>query len=452
MNLDHIPHHPGVYLMRDRTGKILYIGKAKDLRRRVSSYFRRDLGHPRLVILLSAVRRIDYIPARSEREALLFERRLIHDVQPVYNVEWRDDKTYPSVKLTKEDYPRLVLTRKIEKDGGTYFGPFPEASSVKKLLRALRRRKILPLRPCRFDFREADIVSPGGLEKSRPRLYRKVKSCLYLHTGECPAPCVGKVSRSAYGKMAGDARLFFSGKNLPLASKWRREMERLSRKLDYEGAADLRDRLKAVRQIAETVRIEPVDIGSVESRTKPTRALGLLREALGLPSVPRRIEGFDISNIQGSEPVASLVSFEWGLPDRSAYRKFRIKSVAGQDDFAMMAEAVGRRYGRLCREKGEIPDLVLVDGGKGQLSAALRSLRDVDFRSAGLRAPSLASLAKRDEEVFIPGREEPIRLGKDSPALHVLQRVRDEAHRFAVTYHRLRRKKTLLGPEDRSVS
>ena len=446
MNLNHIPHSPGVYLMRDNQGKILYIGKAKDLRKRVASYFTRQAAHPRIAAMLFSVPRVDYVPCAGERGALILEQKLIRRIQPLYNVTWKDDKSYPFVKLTlEEDYPRLILTRRRKKDGGLYFGPYSSVRIVRKLLRALWKSGFSPLRPCRYEFAEKDTASAGGLAASKPALYRKVKSCVYLHTGACPAPCMDRISKTDYRKIARNAELFFRGGTRTLKEKWEKEMKENSARMKFEMAGELRDRLSAIEHISEDVALSRVDEETLVLETNSSRALTELKETLGCPTPPLRIEGFDISNIQRSDPVGSMVVFERGKPAKQEYRKFRIRTVEGQDDFAMMAEVVKRRYKRVMEEKMKLPDLILIDGGKGQLSAALRSLEELGFNKGVGRKVAIAALAKEDEEIFVPGKEEPIRLPKDSPALHVLQAVRDEAHRFAVAYHRVRRKKTTFG-------
>lgn len=423
-----LPHQPGVYLMRDRAGTILYIGKAIDLRKRVAHYFRPDV-EPKIRALMAEVRHIDYISAAGERDALVIEQRLIQRHQPLYNTMWKDGKTYPYVSLTmNEDYPRLRLTRSRRRDGALYFGPYPNVRAVRHLLDWVWRRRFFSLRPCDLEIREG-----------HPLTYEKVKSCLYLHTGECPAPCLGRVSRDDYGRIVERARLFFAGKNADLLATWHDEMKDAARRLDFERAAQLRDSLEALNHIREPVTFRSLKEEDVKGRLETSRALQELQTALGLPRPPVRIECFDISHIQGVETVASMVCFERGLPLKSGYRKFKIKTVAGVDDFASMAEVVERRYRRVKNENLPWPDLVLIDGGPGQLNAARQALARVTARPI-----PLASLAKRDEEVFLPDRSEPVRLPKDSPALHVLQRARDEAHRFAVGFHRSRRSKAVF--------
>ena len=443
INLEFLPHSAGVYLMRDGTAKIIYIGKAKDLRKRVASYFQNLITHPKIANLVLAVRHIDYIAAASERDALIIEQRLIRRVQPLYNTMWRDDKSYPYIKLTsEEDYPRLLLTRRKKKDGGTYFGPYPQVHIVRKLIRNFWRNKTFPLRPCRYQFSENDVQQ--GLEKSQPALAKKVKSCLYLHTQECPAPCINKISKTQYGEMVRAVKLYFSGKSLSLKKRLNTEMQSAAENLNFEKAAQIRDQIKALTHIAEKVTLREIDEKNVLEQTQTTRALTEIKSQLNLPRPPMVIEAFDISNIQGTDAVASMVQFQAGKPQKSGYRKFKIKSVEGPNDFAMMAEVITRRYKKLSEKKEKFPDLILVDGGKGQLSSAMEAVQNLRKSGYAMPALFLAGLAKENEEIYLPNRAQPIVLPKDSSALHVLQHIRDEAHRFAITFHRDRRKKRMF--------
>jgi excinuclease ABC subunit C len=427
--LENLPHTPGVYLMRDRAANILYIGKAIDLRKRVANYFRPTGLEPKIRALMAEVRHIDYIVAASEREALIIEQRLIHRHQPLYNTMWKDGKSYPFVKISMgEDFPRLRLIRKKDRDGGLYFGPYPNVRGVRRLLDWVWRRKLFSLRPCDLEF------SVGHLPE-----WKEVKSCLYLHTGECPAPCVGKISRDDYRKSAERAALFFAGKSDDLRAAWEREMREAADALEFERAAALRDHVQTLDHVGERVTFRALKEDDVQNRLQQTQSVNELQTALDLPRAPFRIEGFDISHVQGADTVASMVSFAGGKPDKSNYRKFKIKTVAGVDDFASMAEVITRRYARLKASDGPWPDLILIDGGPGQLSAATTALQKVTSREL-----PICSLAKREEEVFLPGRAEPVRLERSSAALQLLQRVRDESHRFAVSFHRARRTKRLF--------
>jgi excinuclease ABC subunit C len=446
MDLSSIPHSPGVYLMRDQSGHILYIGKARDLAKRVASYFMDRADHAaKIGALVSSIHHIDYLPAASEREALIIEQGLIRRLQPYFNTMWKDDKSYPYIKLTwKEDFPRLFLTRHKTPDGSRYYGPYPNAGQVRRLLRYLWKNKFFPLRPCRYDFSEA-----------APLPLVKAKQCLYYHTKECPAPCVGRISKEGYRQYAQEADLFFRGDRKKLVETWEHEMKEASKALQYERAAQIRDNLTTVSHMEERVTVRQIDLADVLHRVDRSRAMTELQKALGLKRPPLRIECFDISHTQGLETVASLVVFERGLPKKSDYRKFKIKTVQGIDDFASMAEVVGRRYRRLLAEDRPMPDLILIDGGKGQLSAAQEALykafvstppKGIGERRASGRLPTMpiAALAKREEELFVPGQSDPVRLPAESPALHLVQYVRNEAHRFAISFHRQRRGKHFL--------
>jgi len=444
MDLSAIPHSPGVYLMKDRSGHILYVGKARNLAKRVGSYFAHRSGHTaKIAALVASIHHVDYLPAESEREALILEQGLIRRLQPYYNAMWKDDKSYPYLKLTMgEDFPRLYLTRKVVKDGSKYFGPYPNVTPIRRLLRYLWKQHMFPLRPCRYEFSEKD-----------PLPLAKAKQCLYYHTKECPAPCVARVSKNDYRQIAKDAELFLRGRFKPLLKTWRHEMKEASAAQNYERAGQLRDNLEALEHMSERVTVRKIDLADVTDRVDRSRAITDLQKALDLKRPPVRIECFDISHFQGTETVASMVAFERGEPKKEDYRKFKIKTVQGIDDFASMAEVVGRRYRRLLAEKKPLPDLVLIDGGKGQLSAAVNAIVSAWKPSSGLGPDEgkrialpfcIAALAKREEELFLPDREQAILLPKDSPALHLVQYVRDEAHRFAITFHRQRRTKKFL--------
>jgi excinuclease ABC subunit C len=425
--LPQLPHLPGVYIMRNNAGNIIYIGKARNLKKRVSNYFSGSPSkyHDRKTqALVAEVRHVDYVPTASEREALVLERRLISRYKPVFNVMWKDDKSYPFLALTlQEDFPRLFLTRKRKKDGTLYFGPYPSVSGVKQLLKWMWRKKMFPLRPCKLDFDTKNLPP-----------YKKVKSCLYLHTGECPAPCVGKINSSQYKKIALKAKWFLEGKKTKMKQQWQKDMRVMSKKMEYEKAATIRDNIETLDHMGQALTVREMSESLLKGRIQGSRAVQDLMTTLNLKKPPERIECFDISHIQGTEKVASMVSFLNGRPDKSQYRHYIIRSVKGVDDFKSMAEVVGRRYRRLKSEKKSSPDLVLVDGGKGQLSAAWGALKKEKCGDI-----PLAALAKEEEEVFIGGKSSPIRLPMDAEALLLLRHIRDEAHRFAIRFHRKRR-------------
>jgi len=424
----HVPHACGVYLMRDARGAILYIGKAKDLFKRVAQYFNPNKPDVKNTYLVPLIRAIDYLPCGSEREALLLERRLIREHQPFFNAMWKDDKSYPYVKITmQEDFPRLLLTRRRLRDGALYFGPYPKVAPIKGLLDYLWKQKFFPLRPCAWDFGRDKPLDP-----------RTLHACLYYHTKDCPAPCANHISRLDYRRVVRDAVLFFSGRHADLRRRFEGEMREASQRLEYERAARLRDNLAALDQISERVRVRAVQAGDLALPLAASRSVTDLQAALGLSAAPFHIECFDVSHFQGRQLVAAMVCFQGGEPHKDHYRRFRLREVSGIDDFASIAEAVRRRYGRLQREGAALPDLILVDGGKGQLAAALKEIGTLK-----LRIPVVA-LAKRIEEIFLPGKPQSLILERSRPALRLLQRLRDEAHRFGVSYHRLLRAKDLL--------
>lgn len=414
--------------MRDAGAQILYIGKARDLAKRVAHYFTPNRMGLKQTVLMPLIRQIDFIACASERESLLLEQRLIRKHQPPFNAMWKDDKSYPYVKLTLgEDFPRLTMTRRKVKDGGLYFGPYPKVAQIRGLLRYLWRHKFFALRPCRWDFSE-----------TKPLDERKVKACLYYHTGECPAPCVGKISKEAYGEIAKDAALFFEGRHEDLIARFEAEMKEASKQTQFERAGQLRDNIAALAQMGERVRFKAVTAAEIEGPVAATQSVSDLKQALNLPTPPMHVECFDISHFQGNETVASMVCFKGGEPHKDHYRRFKIRTVSGIDDFASMAEVVGRRYKKMLKDDDQLPDLILIDGGKGQLGAAAAELAKLKVKTP------VISLAKRIEEVFVPHKSESILLENGRPALRLLQRLRDEAHRFAVAYHRLRRGKALF--------
>ena len=453
-----LPHKPGIYLMRDRFGTVIYVGKARDLRKRVSQYFHpsRRMGWDlKFQALVEAIDDFDFHVVRSEPEALLLEGKLIKEFHPRYNVSFRDDKRFLMLKVNLNDpIPRFTLTRLKQDDGARYFGPFPNSGSLRSTLALVRRQ--YHLRGCR-------PLTPNE---------RDYKHCLYAHLKYCTAPCIGNVSRQQYLEQVTGACDFLAGQCEEMQGQLEQEMRKAAAAQEYERAAELRDLLTDLRQTTKKVnRFERVPY-SLPLAIDPLKDLAELAQALGMPHPPERIEGFDISNISGTFKVASLVSFHQGRPDRANYRRFRIKTVEGQDDFASVAEVVRRRYARVLRESevesprskvetpgvdasgggpensgpgpqaavrrprgtnrgaSGLPDLILIDGGKGQVGAARGQLEKL-----GLAHIPLIGLAKEFEEIYRPGEKEPLRLSPESGALKLLQRVRDESHRLANTYN-----------------
>jgi excinuclease ABC subunit C len=394
-----LPDTPGVYIMKDFKSQVLYVGKAIDLRKRVSSYFRRSARHvDRIASMVSQVEDISYIPTQTEAEALIYENSLIKQFSPKYNVALKDGKSYPLLKLTtNEKFPRLIVTRERADDGATYYGPFSNATLLRKAVIIMKR--VFPLRLCR-------------------KMPKSV--CLYYHIGQCLGPCEGKIDEAGYESLVSELKLFLSGKKKELIDLLSLKMRDAAAGQNYEEAARTRDRIEALG----SVRSDRVSYG-------PRNELGELADILGLKSSLDTIETFDISNIMGTAAVGSMISFVKGKPNKDGYRKFKIRSVEGIDDYGMMREVISRRYKRLIRDKGRLPDLILIDGGKGHLSAALEVLDSLNIGNI-----PVIGIAKEFEHIFTKHKSEPIVLPGESKALHLLKRMRDEAHRFAITYHK----------------
>ncbi len=424
MDLSHLPDSPGVYLMRDAAGTVLYVGKALSLRKRVSQYFgdRPADKRGKVPVLAALIRRIDYIAAASEREALLTERQLIHKLQPFFNAMWKDSKTYPYLELTREDFPRLQFTRRKLSGHGLYFGPYPKVEPLRKLLNYLWRIKFIDLRRCRWDFSLA-----------RPLEERKIKACLYFHTGQCPAPCAGKISPANYAALAARVADFLKGDFKKLRADLSARMKEASAALHYEQAGLYRDFLSAFDHMRERVHVGELEPGFLEAATGRTGAVTALKEALGLRRPPVHIECFDTSSLFGRHAVGASVCFTGGERNTAHYRRYRVRfrnAPSGSDDFAMIEEIVGRRLAQISRRGEEPPDLLVIDGGPGQLAAAMKALGKTKMRIP------VISLAKRLEEIHSPLHARPILLDRAHPALRLLQALRDEAHRFGITYHR----------------
>lgn len=541
--LELLPERPGVYLMKDRRGEIIYVGKAVNLKNRVRSYFKSHDHAPKVRAMLEHVADFEYIVTDSEVEALALECNFIKKEHPRYNILLRDDKQYPYLKLTvNEEFPRLLITRRLKDDGARYFGPYTDVGALNDTVRLLK--KVFPLRTCSpHDFAHRD----------RP--------CLNFHIKRCLGPCTGAADRKAYREMVNELTLFLEGRQDVLIRRLKERMAAAAADLRFEEAARLRDQVAAVERVLEKQKViwpdgEDLDVVALargvteacvqvfqvrhgklisretfflkgtEGHDRPAVLAGFLKDyysraaalpptillaepaedqellaeylsrlagrrvsirvpqrgakkeladlaannavlalreeeelkahreagtegavaalqaALGLEVPPRRIEGFDISNIQGQEAVGAMVVFEDGRPRKDHYRRFRIRTVFQANDFAMMAEVVRRRYGGSLRDKLPLPDLILIDGGKGQLGAARAVLREL-----GLERIPTYGLAKEHEELFAEGSPEPLRLPRDSVALKLLQQVRDEAHRFGIAYHRSLRGKNALASE-----
>ena len=426
-----LPEKPGIYLFKDARGRILYVGKARSLRDRVRSYFAsKEPVEGKTRRMLGQAAEIEHIQASSEVDALLLEARLIKDLKPRYNVMLKDDKSYPWLMLSEgEDFPRVEATREAPAKGQRYYGPFLDAGGLRRSLQVLQG--IFRFRTCTLDIREGDSAR------------RRFRPCLLHHIGRCTAPCADLVSREDYAVQIEGLKRVLSGEKEGLLAELKGRMAAAGERLDFEAAAGLRDQIRALESPDRRGRFSdrPDDLVGPLTPSDGLEELGVL---LGLRRPLRRIEGIDIAVLQGEDAVGSVVTFDDGIPRKDGYRRFRIRSVSGMDDCAMVREVVLRRFRGLAegREKDTdwYPQVLLIDGGKGQYSAAAMALEESE-------APGvcLVSLAKREERLFTPDSREGILLPRRSGALRVCQFVRDEAHRFAGRYHRLLRKKRLLG-------
>lgn len=522
------PPSPGIYIMKNRYKDIIYVGKARNLKNRVGSYFNsgKDI---KTSVLVSQIFSIEYTVTENEYEALLLENNLIKQWKPRFNIDLKDGKSYPVIRITNEEYARVFRTRTVIEDGSSYYGPFPDVKSIDRYIELID--KLFPLR------------------KGTGKMKKRDSPCLYYHIKRCPAPCVGNISPEEYKARVRKIKSLLSGKTVTLEKELKKEMLEASIILDYEKAAEIRDSIEAINRLNMEQRIIDFDsksrdyIGSaysgsdysfavmqmrdgkllgrdifrsyyagepedaltefimqyygtgrkelpenifipnfsvslledffriennrekiltcpVEKRDKSVMkmaeenaridldkllmekgnipALEELKIVLNLPTIPRRIEGFDIAQLNGQFTVSSLVSFKDGNPDKKNYRRLKMKSLEGKiDDYKSIAEAVSRRYSRVINENLEKPDLILIDGGKGQVNAAYSVLQALD-----LKIP-LAGLAKREELIYMPGYDKPFDLPEGNPALRVLQYVRDETHRFATGYNKILRKSRL---------
>lgn len=533
--LSTMPDNPGCYQFFNKDKKIIYVGKAKNLKKRVSSYFHKEHEHPKTRIMVRHIRDIRYIIVDNEEDALLLENNLIKEYKPRYNVLLKDDKTYPSIVVTKEPYPRIFLTRNINKDGSNYFGPYASLHLAKVMIEMLKN--LYPLRTCRLPLNDADI------QKGR------FKECLQYHIKRCKAPCVGLQSNQEYNENIQVCREILKGNLTKVSQLLKEKMQAYAEKMQFEEAQEVKEKYEMIENYRSKSTVVPtlsnldvysfdenetsafvnymhvgdgaitqvytleykkrleerkeelLGLGIIElrerfkSKTKEiivpfepdisfdqsnvvftipqkgdkkrllelsiknvkqykidklkqsekfnpeqrtTRLLSTLQKDLNLPLLPMHIECFDNSNLQGTNPVSACVVFKKGKPSKKDYRMFHIKTVVGPDDYASMKEAVGRRYKRLIEEEKDTPQLIVIDGGKGQLNAALEELTELNLYPHKL---SVIGLAERLEEIFYPGDPIPLVLDKNSETLRVIQQLRDEAHRFGLTFHRKVRSK-----------
>ncbi len=410
--------------MKDAKGRVIYVGKAKNLRARAASYFLKAAEmEPRISGWIGEIADIDFMECESEVDALLVESRLIKDIQPVHNKEQKDDKSFPYLQIsTREDYPRVELTRTPASSGVKLYGPFASAGALRGAIQVLQR--VFKFRTCSLDIDEGD------------ERWRWFRPCLLASIQQCTAPCNLRISKEEYRRDIRRLQMFMDGKKSRLLKQLEKEMQQASTDLRFEEAARLRDELQMLKSLDER--------GELDSHVQPEvfyidpkKGLAGLRRVLKLEETPRTIEGVDIAHLQGGQTVASLVQFIDGMPFKPGYRRYKIRDVPGIDDYRSINEVVARRFSRKYREQEVFPDILLIDGGKGQLSAAVAAFDELD-----LPRPVLLSLAKREEEIFRPGDSEPLRLSKSSFALRLLQYVRDESHRFAQHYHHILRSKS----------
>jgi len=427
------PTGPGLYFMKGSADKVLYIGKAKNLRSRVASYFQpgTDLTAsrgPKIAEMIGKVKAVDFLQTPNEVDAVLAEARLIKDIRPPYNTDMVDDKTFPYLEITTgEDFPGVYITRKPRSRGSRLFGPFTGAKDLRGVLVILQ--KIFRFRTCKLTISEDD---------PKRRFFRP---CLLYSIKQCTAPCAARIDQRQYKQVIGDLIKFLRSKRATILRRLKKQMAEASEAFEYEKAAMFRDRIRLIERLdhrgTPDENVQPEVFAA-----DPTEALIQLRGLLQTPDPVRIIEGIDVANIAGAEAVGSLVKFIDGRPFKSGYRRFKIKSVKGIDDYAMIAEVVKRRYKYALRGAELWPDLVLIDGGLGHLRAAQKA-----FRQMEAPAIKIASIAKSQEEIYLQTSSKPLKLPAHSPARKLLQYVRDEAHRFAQHYHHILRGKKMLGRE-----
>lgn len=546
-NLKNLPASPGVYQFINKNGNVIYVGKAKNLKNRVRSYFQENPSSAKTVAMVSKIDDLQLVVTDSELEALILESNLIKELKPRYNVNLKDDKSFPFIKVTNELFPRIYPTRKVFNDGSKYFGPYTDVRSMRGSLRMINQ--IFKIRSCKLDLTKKNIAD------------KKFKVCLDYHIKKCDGPCENLVSVKEYNEMVDEVVKLLKGKTDDLIKDLKTKMQSAVENLEFEKAAELRDKIDQLNSISSKqkivnddeedrdifavafegkdstcavfnirsgkligkkqlklaieegeelsniysaaikfyygdqveipreviVEIPPEDTdaltewlrmrsnkktkifvpqrGDLKSLVKMCKenailqlkeiqlqkmknlgnvsySVSALQRDLRLKTLPRKIECFDISNLQGTDSVASMVVFEDGKPKKSLYRKFIIKTVEGPDDFSSMREVIERRYSRLKEENQPLPDLIMVDGGKGQLSSAVEILDSLGFNNY-----NIIGLAKRLEEVFLPNNSDPELIPKTSSGLKLLQQIRDEAHRFAITFHRVRRSKRTIKSE-----
>ncbi|MFQ5806834.1 MAG: UvrB/UvrC motif-containing protein [Phycisphaerae bacterium] len=433
----HLPKTPGVYLMKDAAGRVLYVGKARDLRARVSSYFQDSADllstrGPEIAHMAGLVRDIDFLDCETEVDALLSENRLIKDIQPPYNERLKDDKTFPYLEITTSgDFPGVYVTRKPRIKGSKLFGPFTNVAGLRDAVNALQ--KVFKFRTCELEIAADD---------DRRRFFRP---CLLYAINQCTAPCADRISRPAYGEDIKRLIKLLKSKRSVLLRQMINEMEQAAEHKRYEDAAVLRDRINAIQSLSLSGSVEQ-DVQPEVFYIDPQAGLDELQKLLELPEPPRIIEGIDIATLQGEASVGSLICFIDGKPFKSGYRRYKIRTVAGMDDYAMIREVIARRYKYAAIAEELFPDVIVIDGGLGQLHAALEAFEHMHSAVAAdggqaVKPAMVISLAKREELVYVQARSKPLKLARNNEALRLLQQVRDEAHRFGQHYHHILRRK-----------
>ncbi|MCM8771996.1 MAG: excinuclease ABC subunit UvrC [Candidatus Omnitrophica bacterium] len=410
--LKKLPDSPGVYLMKDKEGNVIYVGKASSLAKRVRSYFTPSGNNTKLLVLSEKIYDFEVIPVASEAEALILENQLIKKFQPKYNTNLKDGKSYPLLRITKEDFPSIQIVREKKKENAIYYGPFTNKKLLKETVRFLR--KFYPVRNC-------DKKIDSG----------KVKLCIQYYIGRCSGPCENKITKEEYQKLVEGIIAFFEGKYKEFEKKLRKWMLEEIKKLNFEEADKIKKRLFLLNEMAKKF---PIRDEEDLYKYSEENVLYRLAKILNLPKIPNVIEGYDISNISGVYSVGSKVCFIGGIPNKDEYRRYRIKTIGGIDDYKMIEEVLTRRFDTE-EERKFLPDLILIDGGKGHLNVALSVLKRYN-----LKIPVI-SLAKKEEKIYVEGKKEAIKLDLSLPELQLLQRIRNEAHRFAISYHRKLRNK-----------
>jgi len=426
----HLPKCPGVYLFKDSKGVVLYVGKAADLRSRISSYFQDSADllssrGPEIARMVDRVIDFDFLECETEVDALLTENRLIKDIQPEFNARMKDDKSFPYLEITTgDDFPGVFVTRRPRIKGSKLYGPFTSAGGLREAVNAMQ--KAFKFRTCELEIRADD---------EKRRFFRP---CLLYSINQCTGPCADRVSVEDYAKDIERLKKFLASKRSVVLRQMQKEMDAAAAELRFEDAAGIRDRMKALQSLSMAGDVKE-DVQPEVFYIDPKAGLERLAKILELEAAPRIVEGIDIANLQGDESVGSLVCFIDGVAFKSGYKRFRIKTVEGQDDYAMIREVVTRRYRHAGEGEELYPDVVLIDGGLGQLHAAMAA-----FAEMFIKPPMVISLAKREEEIYIQAKSRPIKLARNDAALRLLQSVRDEAHRFAQHYHHLLRRKRLF--------